>query len=101
MKHNPRLAGLLSLLFPGLGQVYIGKRTLGAALMLAFIIIGNLNVIWLSVYAGLQTEITFFSHTFPRLLHYIFASYGVVFWIWQVFDVYRLAKQNNFRQEDV
>jgi hypothetical protein len=93
MKHNPWLAGLLSLVFPGLGQVYIGKRVLGAALMLAFIIIGNLNAMWLSIYAGAQTDLNFFSHAFPRLLHDIFAFYGIVFWIWQVVDVYCFAKQ--------
>jgi hypothetical protein len=94
MKHSPWLACLLSVLFPGLGQVYIGKRALGAAFMLAFIAIGILNAIWLSIYAGAQTDLSFFSHTFPRLLHDIFAFYGIVFWIWQAVDVYRLAKQN-------
>ena len=93
MKKSPWLACLLSVLFPGLGQVYIGKRALGAAFMLAFIIIGCLNAIWLSVYAGTPTDLSFFGHTFPRLLHDIFAVYGVIFWVWQAIDVYRLAKQ--------
>jgi len=93
MKKNPCLAGVLSLLFPGLGQIYVGNRALGAAFMLAFIIIGNLNAIWLSIYSGAQTDLSFFSHIFPRLLHDIFACYGIVFWIWQVFDAYRSAKQ--------
>ena len=94
MKKSPRLACLLSVLFPGLGQVYIGKRALGAAFMLAFIIIGSLNAIWLSIYAGAQTDLSFFSHTFPRLLHDIFAFYGIIFWIWQAVDVYRSAKKS-------
>jgi len=94
MKRNPWFAGLLSILFPGLGQVYIGKRALGAAFMVAFIIIGNLNAIWLSAYAGIQTDSSFFSDTFPRMLHDIFAFYGVAFWIWVAVDAYRLAKQN-------
>jgi len=93
MKHSPWLACLLSVLFPGLGQVYIGKRALGAAFMLAFIVIGILNAIWLSIYAGAQTDLSFFGHTFPRLLHDVFAFYGVVFWGWQVFDAYRIARQ--------
>jgi hypothetical protein len=92
MTRNPWLAGLLSLLFPGLGQVYIGKRALGAAFMLAFIIIGNLNAIWLSIYAGAQTDLSFYSDTLPRILHDVFAAYGIIFWIWQAVDVYRLAK---------
>ncbi len=92
MKKSPWLACLLSVLFPGLGQVYIGKRGLGTALMVAFIIIGNLNAIWLSIYAGAPTDLGFFGHTLPRLLHDIFAFYGVVFWIWQAVDVYQLTK---------
>jgi len=94
MKKSPRLACLLSVLFPGLGQVYIEKKALGAAFMLAFIIIGSLNAIWLSIYAGAQTDLSFFSHTFPRLLHDIFAFYGIIFWIWQAVDVYRSAKKS-------
>ena len=92
MKHSPLLASLLSILFPGLGQVYIGRRALGAAFMLAFIVIGNLNAMWLSIYAGAQTDLSFYSNTLPRLLHDIFALYGIIFWIWQAVDAYRLAK---------
>jgi hypothetical protein len=94
MKRSPWFAGLLSFLFPGLGHVYIGKRALGAAFMLAFIFIGNLNALWLSVYAGAQTDLSFYSDTLPRLLHDIFAVYGIIFWIWTVLDAYRLARQN-------
>lgn len=94
MKRNPWLAGLLSILFPGLGQVYAGKRALGAAFMLAFIVIGNLNALWLSIYAGTPTDLSFYSDTLPRVLHDIFAFYGVVFWLWAAVDAYRLAKQN-------
>ena len=94
MKRNPYIAGMLSLLFPGLGQVYTGKRAIGAAFMLAFIIIGNLNALWLSVYAGAQTDLSFYSDTLPRSLHDIFAFYGIIFWIWTVVDAYRLARRN-------
>lgn len=87
---------MLSVLFPGLGQVYAGKRALGAAFMLAFIIIGNLNAIWLSVYAASSTAaVTFHGHTLPRILHDVFAFYGIVFWIWQAVDAYRLARQSS------
>ena len=33
-----------------------------------------------------------FLNTFPRLLHDIFAGYGIIFWVWQVIDAYRLTK---------
>ena len=96
MKRNPWFAGLLSILFPGLGQVFIGKRALGAAFMLAFIIIGNLNAIWLSVFAAAQTDASFISETLPRALHDIFAFYGIIFWIWTAVDAYRLAKKDEY-----
>ena len=96
MNRRAWLAGLLSILFPGLGQVYAGKKALGAAFMLAFIILGNLNAVWLSVYAASDTAaITFYGHTLPRILHDVFAFYGIVFWIWQAFDAYRLARQSS------
>ena len=93
MKRRPWLAALLSVLFPGLGQVYAGKRKLGAALMLGFIVVGNLNAIWLSVYAGAETDLSFYSDTLPRVLHDVFAFYAIGFWIWTVVDAYRLAKE--------
>ena len=93
MKRNPWVATVLSIVFPGLGQVYIGKRALGAAFMLSFIVIGNLNAMWLSIYAGVQTDLSFYSETLPRVLHDVFAFYGIIFWVWQAVDSYRLAKQ--------
>ena len=99
MDKNPWIAGLLSALFPGLGQVYAGKYALGGAFMLAFIIIGNLNAIWLSLYGGLSTDLSFFSHTFPRLLHDVFAIYGIIFWVWQVVNAYRTARKTKIPGE--
>ena len=94
MKRNPWLAAALSMLFPGAGQVYSGRSRLGAAFMLAFIIIGNLNAIWLSVFATSSTStVTFFGYTFPRMLHDIFAFYSIVFWIWTAVDAYGLVKE--------
>ncbi|UCD54437.1 MAG: hypothetical protein JSU76_01795 [Dehalococcoidia bacterium] len=94
MKRNPSLACALSILVPGLGYIYIGKKWLGAAILLAVIIIGNLNAIWLSIYAVSNTVPLFFwTDTVPRVLHRMFAIYGIFFWIWQAVDAYRLAKQ--------
>jgi len=93
LKRNPFLASVLSLFIPGMGQIYGGKVGRGAAFLLAFIIVGNLNAIWLSVFAGAQTDLSFFSYTFPRMLHDIFAIYGIIFWLWQVVDAYLVAKK--------
>ena len=96
MNRNPYLAGFLSLLIPGLGLIYAGNGTRGAAILLAVLIVGNLNAIWLSLYAITSPGVNaFWAYTLPRVLHDLFAAYGVIFWIWQVVDAYQKAKQKN------
>ena len=93
---NPYLAGLLSLLVPGLGQIYAGSGTRGAAILLAVIIVGNLNAIWLSLYAANTPDPNiFWASTLPRILHDLFAAYGIIFWLWQVVDAYQQAKEQH------
>ena len=93
MSRNPLLASVLSLLVPGLGQIYGGKVERGAAILIAVIIAGNLNAIWLSLAVTTNPgPQPFYSHMLPRILHYLFAAYGVVFWIWQVVDAYQQTK---------
>ncbi len=90
------LAGFLSLLIPGLGQMWVGQGGRGAAILIAVIIAGNLNAIWLSLYALTPTELDYFwVARLPRLLHDLFAAYGIIFWIWQVRDAMQQAKVNN------
>lgn len=94
MKRNAFIASILSLFVPGLGQIYVRESERGAAILIAVIIVGNLNAIWLSAFAVSSTvPANFFSYTLPRLLHDIFSFYGVIFWIWQVVDVYLLARK--------
>jgi hypothetical protein len=94
MKRNAFIASILSLLVPGLGQIYVQKSERGAAILIAVIIVGNLNAIWLSAFAVSSTvPANFFSYTLPRLLHDIFAFYGIIFWIWQAVDAYFIAKK--------
>ncbi len=93
---NPALAGLLSIFVPGLGQMVAGQGTRGALILLAVIVVGNLNAIWLSLYAlSPPSPPTFWSPTLPRILHNLFAVYGIVFYIWQVVDAIQAAKVNN------
>ena len=93
---NRYLAGFLSLLVPGLGQFYTGLRIRGAAILLAVIIVGNLNAIWLSLYALSSPDPDiFWTSTLPRILHDIFVVYGVIFWLWQLVDAYQQAKEHN------
>jgi hypothetical protein len=89
----PILAGVLSLLVPGLGQICVGKGERGAAILLGVIVVGNLNAIWLSLHAtAILGPHTFWGTVLPRILHDLFAAWGVVFLLWQVFDAYIQAK---------
>jgi hypothetical protein len=45
MRHNSWIAGTLSLLVPGLGQIYGGESNKGAVVIAASIIIGYLNIL--------------------------------------------------------
>jgi hypothetical protein len=93
-KHNPYLASLLSIPVPGLGQIHAGKGIRGAAILSITMIVGNLNAIWLSIYASSKpAAIGFWANTLPRILHDIFALYGVIFLIWQVVDAYQQVKR--------
>jgi hypothetical protein len=87
------LAAVLSLLVPGLGQIVLTSRaTRGAMILGTVLIVGNLNAVWLSVYPiGYDGPALFYSVTLPRALHDLFALYGIIFWIWQVVDAWRLA----------
>jgi len=88
MKIKTIFIGLISLIIPGLGHIILGKNTKGAFILIAFIIVGNLNVLWLSMHAVAMSikPYTFFGHYFPRILHDIFAFYGIIFLLWQTID---------------
>ena len=94
MSRSPLLAGILSFLVPGLGQIVAGRGRRGAAILVAAIVIGNLNAIWLSLY-GLTGPgpNALWTYSLPRILHDLFAAWTVVFFIWQVADAYQQAKR--------
>lgn len=89
-KPNPVVAGILSLIVPGLGQMYVGKGDRGATILVAGIIIGTLALIWQTLYAAYASNLM----TYPYPLYRIsLAVYAVLFWIWQIVDAYRIAGQ--------
>ena len=91
---NPYLASLLSIPVPGLGQIYAGESTRGALILSFTIIVGNLNAVFLSIYATLkQTTDLFWVVMLPRLLHELLAIYGIIFLVWQVADAFQQAKK--------
>jgi len=76
-----------------MGQIYVGKGERGAAILIATIIIGNLNAIWLTLYAQPNAGVdAFWFLGLPRVLHDVFAAYGIIFLIWQIWDAAHLAR---------
>jgi hypothetical protein len=90
---NPWLAGLLSLLVPGLGQIACGRGTRGAAILFAAIVIGSLNLLFVLAFtaADPNPEIAW-AYWIPRLGHDVVALWSVAFWIWAVADAVRAAR---------
>jgi len=95
MKRNPYVAGFLSVLVPGLGQIYCGEGNKGAAIMIAAIIVGNLNIIFLPIFVTANPDPKIiWAYWIPRLGHDVMSFYSIVFWIWVVIDAYVLAKKS-------
>ncbi len=94
MKKRLIIAGLLSLLAPGLGQMYVGQSSRGALILAATIVFYNLNSIFLPVFVMADTDpAVFWQHWLPRLLHDVGAVYCIIFWIWAVADAVQIAKK--------
>ena len=71
MKKSPALASILSLLLPGLGQLYIGQLTRGVALLVAILV------------AALLAQWKESSFLYPGIL---------LAWLWGIWDSYNLAQ---------
>ncbi len=84
-KREPAVAAVLSILVPGLGQIYAGKQERGASILVAGIIVGTLALIWQTLFMAART-----SAFFPYRV--ALTAYALIFWIWQVIDAYRQAK---------
>lgn len=82
---NRAIAGILSLLVPGLGQMYAGRGERGAAILVSGMIVGTLALIWQTLYGTYSSNLTGYEYPFYRVSLTI---YAVVFWIWQVADAY-------------
>ncbi len=94
MGRNPLLAGLLSLLVPGLGQIYGGRGVRGAAILVSAVIIGNLNILFVLAFAIADPDPSAaWAYWIPRIGHDVMAIWSIVFWIWAVVDAYRQVRQ--------
>jgi hypothetical protein len=94
MLGNPVIAGILSLVVPGLGQIYKGRPMEGAAILAVAIVIGNLNIIILPLIAMANKETpprkktprAIWAYWIPRVVHDVLSFWSIVFWIWVVID---------------
>ena len=89
MKRNRFVAGFLSLLVPGLGQIYVGRGARGGAILAGAIVIGNLNLIFLLLFAGAAPDSgSLWAYWIPRVGHDILSAWSIAYWIWAVVDAY-------------
>ncbi|HUI87457.1 MAG TPA: hypothetical protein VLX61_01905 [Anaerolineales bacterium] len=99
MNSNPFIAGILSLLVPGLGQIYGGESTKGIAILVAAIVIANLNIIVLPLISmanpvipkGTPDSRSAWSYWVPRIVHDVAAFWSIVFWVWAIVDAVSIA----------
>jgi len=84
-KHQPVLAAILSLLVPGLGQIYAGKQERGATILVAGIVVGTLAMISQTLFLAYAAG-AFWWYRLPL------TAYALIFWIWQLVDAYKQAK---------
>ena len=89
MGRNRFVAGVLSLLVPGLGQIYGGRGGRGAAILAGAIVVGNLNLIFLLLFTGAAPDPgSLWAYWIPRVGHDLLSVWSIVFWIWAVVDAY-------------
>jgi len=91
VRRSAWIAGILSLVAPGLGQIYAGEGTRGATVLVGAIIVANLNVIILPLVALANPTISsdarsIWTYWIPRVVHDVASFWSVVFWVWAIVD---------------
>jgi len=94
MSNNPIIAGILSLIIPGLGQMYCGESIKGAAILVAAIVIANLNIFVLPLIAmanpaipkGTSNQRSAWAYWIPRIVHDVASFWSIAFWLWAIID---------------
>lgn len=102
VKRNPWLSGLLSLVVPGLGQVYAGEGKKGGAIIFGAIVIANLNVLILPLISMANPTIplgnpdsrSIWAYFIPRLVHDVASFWSIAYWVWAVVDAIVITKKN-------
>ena len=101
MKRSPILAAVLSLLIPGMGQIYEGQSNKGGAILVSAIIIGNLNILILPLISMANPIIppveprALWAYWIPRIVHDVLSFWSIAFWIWAIIDAYVSANKKD------
>jgi TM2 domain-containing membrane protein YozV len=94
---------MLSLVAPGLGQIYVGEGRRGAMVLVGAIIVANLNVIILPLIAMANPTISsvtpgarsIWAYWIPRVVHDVASFWSVVFWVWAIVDAVIVTRKKN------
>jgi hypothetical protein len=107
MKRSPLVAGILSGLIPGLGQIYGGQSLKGGMIIAAAIVIGSLNIIILPLISmanpvipeGASNLRSVWAYWIPRIVHDVVSVWSIAFWIWAVVDAVMATKKKNHKPD--
>ena len=90
------IAAVLSFLFAGLGQVYVGKIARGIIFVCIGAIVGVLSsiLIFSGIVIDADGELNGLITSYIAAGIIILVAY-LAFWIWQIFDAHNLANQYN------
>jgi hypothetical protein len=106
MRRSSWIAGILSLVAPGLGQIYAGEGKRGAMVLVGAIIVANLNVIILPLIAMANPPISsvtpaarsVWAYWIPRVVHDVASFWSIVFWIWAIVDAVIVTRKKGRTQ---
>ena len=105
MRRSSWIAGILSLVAPGLGQIYAGEGNRGAMVLVGAIIVANLNVVILPLIAMANPTISsvtpaarsVWAYWIPRVVHDVASFWSIAFWVWAVVDAVIVTRKKGQR----
>lgn len=101
MERNPIIAGILSFIVPGLGQIYGGEKNKGAIILFGAIVIADLNIIILPLISIANPIVPppagdirgIWAYWIPRIVHDIASFWCILYWVWAVADAVTLTRK--------
>jgi len=88
-RKDPLIAVILSILLPGVGQIYVGRVLRGVLILILLPLLSMASVVpvfFFSISVGVGTFFAF------SVLATIIV---LILYVWQIYDAYRLAEEHN------